>query len=169
ALHRPAPRRNRPAADALSARQIECDRGADDVRDAVQGADLMEVDFLDWHPVDSRLRNGELAADLHSQLPLPGGQAPAVQDRLDVREEAIVLLVRVDDIDPGRREPVTLDLFDFECDGEAERIDRGTDRRRIYARIDQGGQGHVAADAAEAVEVQDAHVGPSSPVDLIRS
>ncbi len=44
------------------------DRRADDVRDAVQRADLVEVDALQRHPVNGRLRDRDLAEDGRSRV-----------------------------------------------------------------------------------------------------
>src|SRR5262249_27390126 len=46
---------------------------------------------------------------------------------------------------------------DVEADGQAEGVDAPADGGGIDAGVKEGGQGHVAADAAEAVEMQSAH------------
>ena len=91
----PAPaRRHRAGLEPVDAEQVEPDGRADDVDDRVDRADLVEVDLRQVDPVDRRLGLAELAEDPLGQLVLPGGQAALVDDRLDVVQVAMRVLVR---------------------------------------------------------------------------
>ncbi len=43
--------------------------------------------------------------------------------------------------------------LDIQLDGQAKRVQAGADRSLSSSGIDQGGEGHVAADAAETVKM----------------
>ena len=147
-VNRSTPSRSRPTADA------------DDVGDAVEGTDLVEVDALERHAVDRRLGLGELAEDAPRQFALLRRQRRLGEDRLDVGQEAVVLLVGGLDGRLGRGEAAAVHPLDLELDRQAERVERSADRVGGHAGVDDGAQDHVAADAAEAVEVCDLHRGP---------
>ena len=64
--------------NALDAEQVQPDGRADDVGDAVERPDLVEVDLLDRHPVGGRLGLGQLAEDrCRARSRCAVGQAPA--------------------------------------------------------------------------------------------
>ena len=58
------------AGEPLDAEQVEPDGRPDDVGDAVERPDLVEVDPLERHAVDGRLGLGQLAEDRRGQLAL---------------------------------------------------------------------------------------------------
>ena len=90
--------------DALHAEQIEADGRPDDVGDAVEGPDLVEMDLLQRHAVHRRLGLGQAAEDAPGQLALRRGQLAPVEDRFDVGQVAVdVFLRRLDRARPWPR------------------------------------------------------------------
>ena len=133
ALDRAAAGRDRPAGDPFCPEQVEGNRRADDVRDAVQGADFMKVNLLQRHAVGRGLRLGEPAKNPQGQVALPLGQPAALQDRLHIGQEAVLGLVLSLDADGRRREPALADLLDFQRDRQLQRGQAGANgllRRR---------------------------------------
>ena len=120
----------------LDAEQVQPDRRADDVGDAVERADLVEVDAFQRHPVDRRLGDRDLAEDGRGQfallrrefalrresLPRPAGSGSPPGPRL--RRS------------PSSRRTRTLHLLDFQLNRQPERIEgRGSARRGTPASI----------------------------------
>ena len=68
------------------------------------------------------------------------------------RWRCVVFFGRLD-ADLRRREAALADLLDFERDRQAERGEAGADRVGVDAGVDEGAERHVAADAAETVEM----------------
>ena len=58
-LHHPAADVERRADDAVCGRPLHRVHDADDVDDGVEGADLVQMDFLDGHRMNRRLRLAE--------------------------------------------------------------------------------------------------------------
>src|SRR5206468_109578 len=104
--------------------------------------------------VDGGLGVSQVAEGLQSQSPRPLRQRAARQDLLDVGQVAVDVFLRRDDVNLRCREAALAHLLDVQADGQAQRAEAGPDRLRVDSRVDEGGQRHVAADAAEAVEVQ---------------
>src|SRR5207248_5785727 len=92
----------------------------------------------------------------------------AAEDRLDVGQEAVLVLRGGLDTDVRGREPTLADLLDLDGDRQAQRGEGGAHRLRIDAGVDQGGERHVAADAAETIEMGYTHGRPSSAVNFIK-
>ena len=69
----------------------------------------------------------------------------------------MVVFFRRLDADLRGGETAFADFRDLQRDRQAERIDRLADRVGVHAGVDKGAERHVAADAAEAVEVGYAH------------
>ena len=63
-----------------------------------------------------------------------------------------MLLRRLDE-DLRGGETAFADFFDLNFDGQAERVDGADDAGGVHAGVDEGAERHVAADAAEAVEM----------------
>ena len=122
-------------------KQIEPDGGADNVGDAVEGADLMKVDFFQRHTVDCRLRLGSRRKMPQGQFELPAGQLACAQDRLDVGKSAVFVFHRRFDADIGGREAAFADFFDLQMDRQLPAIDAGQDRLEGHAGVDQSGDG----------------------------
>jgi hypothetical protein len=61
------------------------------------------------------------------------------------------------EFDVGSGEPTFADFGDPKSDGQAERVDALANGVGVHAGVDERRHGHVAADAAEAVEVKCAH------------
>ncbi len=79
------------------------------------------------------------------------------EDRFDVRQEAVVLLVGRFDGRFGGGEPAPLHPLDFQLDRQSERIERGADGVGRHAGVDDRAENHVPADPAEAIEMGHAH------------
>ncbi len=84
-------------------------------------------------------------------------QFAALKNHLDFGQIAVFVFLGRFDVDVGCRDATLLDALDFELDRQAERGDAAADRLGVHAGVEQGSQGHVAADAAETVEVGHAH------------
>src|SRR5262249_6447535 len=147
------PGRHRSAPESIDAKHIERDRGADDVGDAVERPDLMEVHLLDRMPMYGRLGPGEPAKDVERSLTLLLTQLARVDDRLDLRQVAVFFLIRRLDAHLRRREASLADLLDLERDRQPERREPFAHRLHRHASVEENRQRHVAADAAEAIEV----------------
>src|SRR5437870_11085474 len=72
----------------------------------------------------------------------------------------MALLLRRLDVDVSRRETAFAHFLNFELDRQSERVDAGADRLGIDAGVDERRQRHVTADAAETVEMSNAHRSP---------
>ena len=72
------------------------------------------------------------------------------------------LLRRLDE-DLRGGETAFTDFFDLNFDRKAERVDGADDGGAVHAGVDEGAKRHVAADAAETVEMGRAH-SDSPPV-----
>ena len=107
-----------------------------------------------------RLGLAQPAEDPLGQLVLPGGERAPVDHRLDVVQVAMRVLGR--GVDPGvsGAEAAAADGLERQLAGQPQAGDGRLDRAGIDPGIDQGPQGHVAGDAAEAVEIADAHALP---------
>ncbi len=140
--------------------QIERHGHAGDVGDAVEGSHFVKMDLIDRHSVGRRFGLGESAEDAQRQLARPVAESAAGQDFFDVRQVSIHRLFGRVDAHLRGGEPALADLFDLELDRQSEGFQRGAHRSGVDARVEQGGQRHVAADAAETVEMEGAH-GPS--------
>src|SRR5262249_8792930 len=121
------------------------------------GADLVEVDLLQGHPVRGRLGLGQAAEDAQGEVALALAQPAAPEDLLDVGQVAVGVLLGGVDVDLRGGEAALAHLGDVEAAGPAEGVEAPADGFGIDAGIEEGGQRHVAADAAEAVEMQSAH------------
>ena len=65
----------------------------------------------------------------------------------------------------SRREAAFANLLDDQLDRQAERVEASAHRSRVNAGVDEGAERHVAADAAETVEMSRTHREYSSTVD----
>src|SRR5579883_2933269 len=99
--------------------------------------------------------------DSGCQVALLWRQCAFRKNRFHIGEEAIILLVRGLDRGFRRRESAALHLFHFQLDRQVERIEYGANRLRWNTRINHRTQDHVAANAAEAIEMS--HTHRSSP------
>ena len=110
--------------------------------------------------MDGGLRVGQFEENRRSQFALPRSQRRLGDDRLDVGQEAVIVLIRGDDGHVQRGDPARFHAVQFERDRQAERGDGGADCLLGHAGVEDGGEDHVAADAVETVEVGDAHRVP---------
>ena len=121
----------------------------------------MEVDLFERHAVNRGLGERHLAEDRFGRLPGAGRQVAAREDRFDVRQEAVIVLVLGQHVHLHGGEPAPLDALHFEPHRQPQRGDGVLQRGFFDADIDERAERHVAADAAEAIEVRHLHV--SSP------
>ena len=88
---------------------------------------------------------------------MPAGSARGIEDPLDVREVAMRVLARRPHVDLGGGDGLLLDALHLQHDtGQAERVDallEGLDRN---AEIDERTEQHVAARAANGIDLADA-------------
>ena len=143
--------------DAGDVEQDDAGGGGDDIDDGVESADLVKVDLGDLDAVNAGLSLGQLLEDAAGQVGLRGGEGRAVDDGFDVVEVAVGVLGLGDDLGVGGAKATAFDGLKFELDGQLERADDGLEGLGIDASVDQGAQGHVARDTAEAVEVEYPH------------
>ena len=144
---------------ALHVQDLERPRGADDVHDGVQRPDLVEMDLLEGGAVHlglaaaQELEGGERAPE-HAR-----GKPSPFQHAADLGVVAVGLGFLGAHVEKERIEAVAL----HEGRGECESLERKgakvpLDLGQRSAQRDQRTQDHVAARAADAVEVDDAHV-----------
>src|SRR5262249_61665820 len=76
---------------------------------------------------------------------------------VDVGQVAVRFLIGGFDAHMPGGDAGAADVLDFEGDRQAERGEAVADRLFRHAGVEEDGQRHVAAGAAEAVEVSDAH------------
>ena len=103
------------AVDLGNVEGIECDAGADDVADGIDGADFVEVDFFDGNVVGFSFGFGEALKDCEGVGFGFGGELAGVDDFFDVREVAVLFLLGEIDAEFGGGDAFS---FGFE---EAER------------------------------------------------
>ena len=107
--------------------------------------------------MDGGLGLGQAAEDAQGQVALPRRKIAAVQDLLDLGQEPVFRLFRGLHAEVGGREAALADLFDLQRDRQAQRGDAGADRLQRHPRVEQRRHRHVAADAAETVEMRHTH------------
>src|SRR5262249_19065998 len=123
-----------------------------------------KVDSFQRQAMDSRLGLRQPAEDAQGQFALAGRQAAALQDLFDLGKKAVRVVRRRLDADMSGAETALADLFDLNRDRQSERVDPGEDGSGIHPGIDECRQRHVAADAAETVEVGYTHCSDCSAV-----
>src|SRR5207249_669233 len=94
---------------------------------------------------------------------LPVRQLAALEDRLDMMQVPVLVLVRRFDLNEGGGETALANLVDLQLDWQVKRADAGADRLGIDAGVDERAESHVAADAAETVEMSSSHDGTPVP------
>src|SRR5262249_9983743 len=140
----------------------------DDVDDRVERSDLVELDPLRGDTVHAPLRLGEPGEDGERIRTDGFGKGASLQQPADVRPGAVSVVVRVGtvlrmlavhtDVELRRRDSRARDLLGRGLDrAETERRDRVTERGERQPEVDEGADGHVAADPGERVEVSDSH------------
>ena len=146
--------------DALKAEVTDPPGGADHVGHGIQGPHLVEVDAIGRGAVGRRLGIGQAPEDA------PGVGADRIrdvgpiQDRFDVRQVTmrVALFIRPHE-DAGPHEGAAHHPLGTEVDArDAEAGDGGLQFFHLQAGVHEGAEDHVAAGAAETVEVADAHV-----------
>ena len=128
--------RHRAASEPFDAEQLEPDRGADEVGDRIEGADLVEMHFLDRNPVDLGLGVGQAAEEALGQILLTIGQPALVDNCLDVMQVSMGVVVRRLDPRVSCRDATALDPLQPQCDRQAERIEPGPDGVGVHAGVD---------------------------------
>ncbi len=98
---------------------------------------------------------------LQRQLALAIGEAAAGEDFFDVRQMAVLVLVRRLDGDLRRGEPSLANFLHLDLDRQPERRDARQHRLDRHPGVEQGRQSHVAADAAKTIEMSHSHDAPS--------
>src|SRR5262245_44708226 len=82
---------------------------------------------------------------------------------------AVSVLLGGFDADVGGGEPALAHLLDLQPNGQPQRVETTAHRLDIDTGIEEGGEGHIAADAAETVEVQNTHADASFGVRFYRA
>ena len=148
---------DRAAGESVHAEQIERDGRPDDVGDAVERPDFVEVNLLYRMPMHRPLGDREPAENCQRQIALLVGQLSLIDDGFYVGQIAVRFFIGSFDIHISGDEAVALDLLDFQLDRQAKRVEPGANGFDIHPGVDQSGQRHVAAYAAEAIEMSHAH------------
>jgi hypothetical protein len=149
---------DRPDQDLVDAQVVETEHRADDVGDGVGCSHLVEVHPLRVDAVDLRFGLGEAEEDVHRPPFDLLREAARLDERHDVLEVAVLVLCRVvhhdasgaDAVAPlgGAAEAQTLD---------PQGIQRALKLFQREADVDQSTEQHIAADAAEGVDVRGGH------------
>ena len=155
--YRAATRRHRAGFEPLDAQQVETDGSPDDIDDRIDRSDLMEMDLLERDPMNGRLGLAKAAKDPLGQLVLARGQTCLVDHVLDMMQVPMHVLGRRFDHGVRRPKAPAADGLESQLTIQTQAGNGRLNRPRIDTRIDQRPQGHVARDAAEAVEIADAH------------
>src|SRR6185437_14066606 len=103
------------------------------------------------------LGGGEFAEYAEGEAALLVRQSAAGQNRFNIRQKAVTLLILGNDRGLGGGEATLLDPLDFELDWQAERFQGRANGLCIDTAIQERPEDHIPADAAEAIEVCDAH------------
>ena len=147
---------------AVHAENFERPRGAQDVHDRVDRADLVEVHLLQGDAV--RFRFG-LSQDLErAERPAEHaiGETPRLQHAPDFGEVAVRLRLARFHFELERLEPVPLHPRFAQGESvERERFQLTVDLRERRAERDERSQDHVAGGSGHAVEIDDAHIDVS--------
>jgi hypothetical protein len=162
-LDHAAARRYCPAGKPIHAKEVQSDGGARDIDDAVESAYLMEMDAFQRHAMGLGLCLGQPSKNAKRQLALPIGETATREDLFHIGQEAMALFLGRFDVDRCGGETAFTDLFDIQADWQPERVHSTADCLKVDACINQGGQRHVAANAAETVKVSHAHGSGSPP------
>lgn len=117
------------------------------------------MNLVDCRAMHAGLCLGNVLEDFESKLLLRLSQLFGTVDQLgDVGEVPVSVLFGVLDFDLQCSEAPFDDRLDMQFDvWQAERINAANDRREIGSSVDQGRQGHIATDAATALEVRNPH------------
>ena len=118
----------------------------------------MEMHFADRRTVNLGFGLTQSREDGLGQFLLPVRENAAVNHLRDVVQVPMRVLRLVVDMDFRGAEPVFLHFLGPQlAAGQAQRVDPGLQGGQFHASVDQRAQRHVAADAAETVEVCDVH------------
>lgn len=145
--------------DALDAEGFHAENGADDVNEAVEPADFVEVDLVDGHVVCAGFGDGQAGKGRAGEFLDDVGKRGLFDNGKQVVQMAMGMRhVLDDDVDFGRR-----DLVAF-CFGEAkiealdvERTQRLAKVVEIDAEIDKSTEEHVAGDTGKRIDVENFH------------
>jgi len=161
---------DRPRPDAGFAQEFESDAGTDDVDDRIDCADLVKVDLVSGEAMDLTFGPGYTFEDSHGTLPHPGGESAALDQITDGAEGLVFMrrvivmvvvcrLVIVAHVELRAGDLGFLGTLDVEVIAvEVEFTQLGFERGEVDSQIEQGADEHIAADAAEDVQVQGLHV-----------
>ena len=155
----------------LDAEVVEEDGRADDVRDGVERADLVEVDLIEGTPVGLGLGLGNDAEGPQGDVAGAVGHRQVAEDVLHVGQAPMVVMVmfalvvmmlgEMDvEVAPGQAmRGLAGDVVGEALGGEGR--EGGVELGAVGAEVEERGDGHVAADAAGAVKIeQGRHGGP---------
>ena len=152
--------RNRRHDQPLHAEQVPADGRADDVGNRVGRPDFVEMHLLDGRAVDLRLGLGQPGEDSPGDVLRTRRESAGVDQAQNVVQVAMDVFRLVLDRDLGGPKSVFLDFLGHEpAAGQAERRDSIVQPIEGDAGVDQGPEGHVAADSAGAIEVGNSHGG----------
>ena len=173
-LDQPAARRQGADGDGVHAQELQSQATADDIHDRVQRAELVKMDLVRRRAVypgfglgNTREDPDALVLDLRRQAAL-GNHPP---NFLQISFVSVMALPRVSRVRCMDRDlgPVQFLFFvRFRLDAamfNGKRAQRLLDRRGVDAELEERAENHVAAGAADALEVEDLHT--FSPSRLI--
>jgi hypothetical protein len=139
--------------DFLYAEQVQPGAGADDIDDGVDGADLVEVNLVDWSAVRLRLGFGESNEDRERRIPDGRVERGVLEQRADGAPIPRWLIIAAFDADPSALDCTTASGFRRDADAfDAKVGDRRFNRAQWHAGIYQRAQHHVTACAGEWIE-----------------
>ena len=137
---------------------------ADDVEDGVDGADFVEVDFVDGAAVGAGFGLGEIAEHGDGAVADRSGEGAGFDDAGDGGKVAVVLFGTDLEVDVGGGDRPASDLFDLHRVGVERQLSQlGFEFAGGPAGIDERAKEHVAGGAGEGVEEGDLHALSRAP------
>ncbi len=158
-----AARGRRECDHALGSDGIDQQRRADDVDDRVDGAHLVELDFLGRDAVDPSLRLREEREGALGQLGRARRQAGTGDELADDPVGPMGMrLARSAHLGVQRADPRQIHFTQLQLRTEAELLQALVERRPGRAQVKERGDEHVARHAPDRIEDQHLHAGARS-------
>ena len=165
----PLPEVERRANDALDAEGVEADRRADDIRDRVERADLVEVNLFERNVMSPSFDLAQAPKD-SSRVGLYLVRQSALADHLLDRAERAMALAAAGRLDGHVRcrQPAALGCGNSEHDSfELQLRQLRAQQLEVKSGIDQGAQHHVPGNARETIEITDLHGSRADTADAL--
>ncbi len=150
---------NRRSHDAVDSQQVPANGGAHNIGDRVDGADLVEVDLADGCAMHLRFRLAKPRENAFGQVLLPRRKLAAFDHLDNVVQMPVRVFGLVPHVDVRGAKAFAFDVArrELASDWQPERIDAGLDGLKVDAGVHKRRECHIAADAADEVEVGDSH------------